>query len=85
MIVIVSTDCVPSRLDHSSVFSTLPHSRGFSSMILGVWMAPSALTMQQLTLKESEVNIQNKINVSKKYDFGKATLVVAIPDPWIDV
>ena len=36
-------------------------------------------------LKESEVNIQNKINVSKKYAFGKATLVVAIPDPWIDV
>ena len=36
-------------------------------------------------LKESEVNIQNKINVTKKYDFGKATLVVAIPDPWIDV
>ena len=36
-------------------------------------------------LKESEVNIQNKINVSKRYNFGKATLVVAIPDPWIDV
>jgi ATP phosphoribosyltransferase len=36
-------------------------------------------------LKESEVNIQNKINVTKRYDFGKATLVVAIPDPWIDV
>ena len=36
-------------------------------------------------LKESEVNIQNKVNVSKRYDFGKATLVVAIPDPWIDV
>ena len=36
-------------------------------------------------LKESEINIQNKINVTKKYDFGKATLVVAIPDPWIDV
>ena len=36
-------------------------------------------------LKESEINIQNKINVPKKYDFGKATLVVAIPDPWIDV
>jgi len=36
-------------------------------------------------LKESEVNIQNKITVSKKYEFGKATLVVAIPDPWIDV
>ena len=36
-------------------------------------------------LKESEINIQNKINVSKRYDFGNATLVVAIPDPWIDV
>ena len=35
--------------------------------------------------KESEINIQNKINVVKKYSFGKATLVVAIPDPWIDV
>jgi len=33
-------------------------------------------------LKESEIN---KINVIKKYGFGKATLVVAIPDPWIDV
>ena len=36
-------------------------------------------------LKESEINIQNKINVSKKYNFGKAALVVAIPDEWIDV
>ena len=36
-------------------------------------------------LKESEINIQKKINVIKKYDFGRATLVVAIPDPWIDV
>jgi len=36
-------------------------------------------------LKESEINIQNKINVSKRYNFGKATLVVAIPDAWIDV
>ena len=36
-------------------------------------------------LKESEINIQNKINVVKKYSLGKATLVVAIPDPWIDV
>ena len=36
-------------------------------------------------LKESEVNTQNKVSVSKKYNFGKATLVVAIPDPWIDV
>jgi ATP phosphoribosyltransferase len=36
-------------------------------------------------LKESEINIQNKITVIKKYKFGKATLVIAIPDPWIDV
>ena len=36
-------------------------------------------------LKESEINIQNKISVTKKYYFGKATLVVAIPDEWIDV
>ena len=36
-------------------------------------------------LKESQFNIQNKINVLKKYSFGRATLVVAIPDPWIDV
>ena len=36
-------------------------------------------------LKESEINTQKKINVFKRYNFGKATLVVAIPDPWIDV
>ena len=36
-------------------------------------------------LKESEINIQKKINVLKKYRFGKADLVIAIPDPWIDV
>ena len=36
-------------------------------------------------LKESEINTQKKINVVKKYEFGKANLVVAIPDPWIDV
>jgi ATP phosphoribosyltransferase len=36
-------------------------------------------------LKESKINIQNKISVTKKYNFGKATLVVAIPDEWIDV
>ncbi len=35
--------------------------------------------------KESEINTQKKINVVKKYEFGKANLVVAIPDPWIDV
>ncbi len=36
-------------------------------------------------LMESEINIQRKVIVKKRYDFGKATLVVAIPDDWIDV
>ena len=36
-------------------------------------------------LKESEINIQKKILVKKKYNFGQATLVVAIPNDWIDV
>ena len=36
-------------------------------------------------LRESEINTQKKINVVKKYEFGKANLVIAIPDPWIDV
>ena len=36
-------------------------------------------------LKESEVNTQNKISVVKKLNFGNANLVVAIPNPWIDV
>jgi len=36
-------------------------------------------------LKESKINVQKKISVIKKYEFGKATLVVAIPDQWIDV
>ena len=36
-------------------------------------------------LKEGEINIQKKINLIKKYEFGKANLVIAIPDPWIDV
>ena len=36
-------------------------------------------------LLESNFNIKKKINVIKKYEFGKATLVVAVPDPWIDV
>ena len=35
--------------------------------------------------KESEINTQKKINVNKMLSFGKADLVVAIPDPWIDV
>jgi len=36
-------------------------------------------------LMESEINIQKNVIVKKKYDFGEATLVVAIPDDWIDV
>jgi ATP phosphoribosyltransferase len=36
-------------------------------------------------LKESEINIQNKILINKRYNFGKANLVLAIPDLWIDV
>ena len=35
--------------------------------------------------KESEVNVQNKILINKKYNFGNANLVLAIPDLWIDV
>ena len=36
-------------------------------------------------LKESEINIQNKIKVFKKYPYGEATLVVAIPEDFIDI
>ena len=36
-------------------------------------------------LKESEVNIQKNIKVFKSYPYGEATLVVAIPEDWIDV
>ena len=36
-------------------------------------------------LEESEINIRNKIKILKKYEFGKATLILAIPDQWIDV
>ena len=36
-------------------------------------------------LKESEINIQKKIIVKKRYNFGNATLVIAIPNDWIDV
>ena len=35
--------------------------------------------------KESGVSVQKKITVTKKLNFGRANLVVAIPDPWIDV
>tara|TARA_B100000579_G_C22820730_1_gene850477 strand:- start:459 stop:1139 length:681 start_codon:yes stop_codon:yes gene_type:complete len=36
-------------------------------------------------LKESEINVQKKIISKKKYNFGHARLVVAIPYEWIDV
>ena len=35
--------------------------------------------------KESEINTQKKILIRKKYNFGNANLVLAIPDLWIDV
>ncbi len=35
--------------------------------------------------KESEINVQNKILISKKYNYGNANLVLAIPSLWIDV
>ena len=36
-------------------------------------------------LNESEKNLQDKINIKQKLDFGGANLVVAVPDDWIDV
>ena len=37
-------------------------------------------------LKESEINIQRQNeNRNKRFNFGKANLIVAIPDQWIDV
>ena len=36
-------------------------------------------------LNESEKNLQDKIIIKKKLNFGKANLVVAVPDDWIDV
>ena len=36
-------------------------------------------------LKESEVSNQKNILIKKKLNFGKANLVIAIPDLWIDV
>jgi ATP phosphoribosyltransferase len=35
--------------------------------------------------KESSNNIQKKINVNKRYKFGLADLVLAVPNEWIDV
>ncbi|MDC0903698.1 ATP phosphoribosyltransferase [Pelagibacteraceae bacterium] len=36
-------------------------------------------------LKESEKNLQDKISIKQKLNFGSANLVVAVPDDWIDV
>ena len=36
-------------------------------------------------LAESEKNLQDKINIKQKLDFGGANLVVAVPNDWIDV
>ena len=36
-------------------------------------------------LNESEKNLQNKINIKQKLNFGEANLIVAVPDDWIDV
>ena len=36
-------------------------------------------------LKETSINTQKKISVYKKYNFGNAKLVIAIPNQWIDV
>ena len=36
-------------------------------------------------LKESDKNLQGKIDIQKKLNFGDANLVIAVPDDWIDV
>ena len=36
-------------------------------------------------LKESDQNLQVRINIQKKLNFGNADLVIAVPDDWIDV
>ena len=36
-------------------------------------------------LRESETNVQKNISITKKFNYGKANLVLAIPDLWIDV
>ena len=36
-------------------------------------------------LSESGLNLQKRIEVTKKLEFGKANLVVAVPNDWIDV
>ena len=34
---------------------------------------------------ESEKNLRDKIDINRELDFGKAKLIVAVPDDWIDV
>ena len=36
-------------------------------------------------LRESETNVQKNISIVNKFNYGKANLVLAIPDLWIDV
>jgi len=36
-------------------------------------------------LQESSINLQNKIEIKKKLNFGVANVVVAVPNDWIDV
>ena len=36
-------------------------------------------------LKESDKNLQGKIIIQKKLNFGNANLVIAVPEDWIDV
>jgi ATP phosphoribosyltransferase len=36
-------------------------------------------------LNESPINLQKKIKMKKKLNFGMANLVIAIPDDWLDV
>ena len=36
-------------------------------------------------LKESDINLQSKINIKMQLNFGNANLVIAVPDDWIDV
>ena len=36
-------------------------------------------------LNESSINLQKKIEIKKKLNFGTANLVIAVPDDWIDV
>ena len=36
-------------------------------------------------LNESPINLQKKIEVNKKLNFGMANLIIAVPNDWIDV